>query len=552
MKRPAVLLLLLLHCSFVTRSQVAEEWVARYNGAGNGSDESHAIAVDGGGNVYVTGSSAGDVTNLDYVTIKYDASGTELWVARYNGPGNGADVASSINLDGQGNVYVTGWSNPLQFGMNYDFATIKYNSLGVQLWVARYNGPDNGEDRAYSLAVDGLGNVYVTGESYSIATTYDYTTIKYDALGVQQWVQTYAGPPGSVSFDQATALAVDGQGNVYVTGRSDSTGPDYATIKYDPSGIQQWVARYNRFEAQINTNDIPSSIALDMQGNVYVTGYSQGVLSDQYCTIKYDPSGFRQWVQLYEGTGPDTIGQHEANAIVVSASGNVSVTGLSRGSGTIDDYGTVTYGSTGVEEWAAGYNGPGNSQDNAHAIAVDPQGNVYVTGESYGNATNIDCATIKYSASGVQQWVARYDGPGNVNDYAYAIAADAQGSVYITGQSNQNQTGSNFDYLTVKYSQPTEVSESPFSLPDRLQLLQNYPNPFNPVTTIRFSIPRSSHVTLVVFDVLGHDVATLVDEKLGAGPHAKECDAARLASGVYFYKLTAGSYVDVKKLIVVR
>ena len=131
----------------------------------------------------------GSGTNYDYATIKYNSSGVMQWVQTYNGPGNVSDIAYSIAVDGSGNVYVTGYSS--QGGTNSDYATIKYNSSGVQQWVQRYNGPGNGVDGAYSIAVDGSGNVYVTGQSYGGGTSLDYATIKYNSSGVQQWVATY-------------------------------------------------------------------------------------------------------------------------------------------------------------------------------------------------------------------------------------------------------------------------------------------------------------------------------------------------------------------------
>ena len=84
-------------------------------------------------------------------------------MARYNGPINVTDRASALAVDAAGNVYVTGES--FGSGTSYDYATVKYDAGGNQLWVARYNGPDNGEDRASALAVDAVGNVYVTGKA---------------------------------------------------------------------------------------------------------------------------------------------------------------------------------------------------------------------------------------------------------------------------------------------------------------------------------------------------------------------------------------------------
>src|SRR4030042_2716898 len=203
-----------------------EAWVARYNGTANNTDKANAIAVDDYGNVYVTGESKGSGGYLDYATIKYDPNGNQLWVTRYNGPGNRDDRAVAIAIDDNGNVYVTGESKGNSSG--YDYATIKYDTNGNQSWAARYNGPKNSDDRAHGIAVDGGGNVYVKGGSKGNSTYLDYATIKYNASGNQLWVKRYNGP---VNYnDIAYAIAVDINGNTYVTGESkgSSTCLDYA------------------------------------------------------------------------------------------------------------------------------------------------------------------------------------------------------------------------------------------------------------------------------------------------------------------------------------
>src|SRR5437667_2998477 len=134
---------------------VQEAWVVRYNGPGNGEDDATAIAIDGKGNVYVTGTSQGSGTGYDFATIKYDSNGQKQWVARYNGPANLDDSAKAAVVDGAGNVYVTGSSTGAGSGL--DCVTIKYDFTGQQQWVARYNGPANLNDGCVGIAVDVSG-----------------------------------------------------------------------------------------------------------------------------------------------------------------------------------------------------------------------------------------------------------------------------------------------------------------------------------------------------------------------------------------------------------
>ncbi|MBA3726798.1 MAG: SBBP repeat-containing protein, partial [Armatimonadetes bacterium] len=213
-KRSLLACALLCICAAFGTSASAqtEEWVARYNGPANSDDVARDVEVDASGNVYVTGYSYGVGSALDYATVKYDSAGNEQWVARYNGPANNNDYAFALAVDASGNVYVTGKS--VGSGTNDDYATVKYDSAGNEQWVARYNGPANSSDEAYALGVDGSGNVNVTGSSVGSGTGYDYATVKYDSAGNEQWVARYNGPANS--WDGGLALAVDASGNVYV------------------------------------------------------------------------------------------------------------------------------------------------------------------------------------------------------------------------------------------------------------------------------------------------------------------------------------------------
>jgi hypothetical protein len=155
--------------------------VSIYNGPSYDWDEAYSIVVDGDGNVYVTGRSKriANVTGdelFDYCTIKYNSSGVQQWVAGYDGTGNGNDESYAISVDSESNVYVTGRSKGDD--TSFDFATIKYNSSGTQQWIMRYDGYQNA-DEAYSISLDYLGNVFVTGGSFGSGTKFDYLTIKY-------------------------------------------------------------------------------------------------------------------------------------------------------------------------------------------------------------------------------------------------------------------------------------------------------------------------------------------------------------------------------------
>ncbi len=426
-----------------------EAWVARYNWSGNSTDNPYALAVDDSGNVYVTGYSFTGAQNPDYATVKYDSQGNELWAARYAGPGTAAqDFAEAIAVDTFGNVYVTGGSDGS--GTGRDYATIKYDPEGAEIWVARYNGPRNNQDWAHAIAVDGAGNVYVTGDSGG-GIVRDYATIKYDREGAELWVARYNGPADLL--DAAAALAIDAAGNVYVTGKSIGidTVYDYATIKYDRDGAELWVARY---DGPGNHWDWAAAIAVDSSGYVYVTGDSRDSAElANYATIKYDPEGTELWVARY--SGPEDAGGY-AHAIAIDGAGQVYVTGEGWRSDEQYDFATIKYDAAGEEFWAARYNGDRNLWDGGYAVALDAAGNVYVTGYTdfepiFGPET--DCATIKYDPDGEEMWVAKYNGPADGSEIAAALAVDGAGRVYVTGMSDGLGTGG--DYATIKYVQPT-------------------------------------------------------------------------------------------------
>jgi hypothetical protein len=405
---------------------VIEQWVARHDNIESGYYLINAIAVDSSGNTYVVGYSTSTGTNHDFVVIKYDSSGSQVWTSIYDPSPECPSFPGSVVADNKGNVYVTGMT-----------ATVKYDSLGKQLWVVRHGESGSCADRR-AIALDGSGNLYVTGLSRMNSANENYMTEKYNTNGTLVWRAQYDGPSGGL--DRANAIAVDRSGNSYVTGYSEGIGTsrDYVTTKYDPEGGQLWVARY---DGPVAGNDGAYAIAVDSLGNCYVTGYSSGIATgSDWATIKYDGQGNQVWSARYSDGD-------RAYDIRVDGSGNVYVVGTASNRLTLKKY-----NNEGLELWSKSPNNinPASNYINAY-LALDSFGNSYVTEGCYGSGTGVDFVTIRYDNAGNQVWLATYNGPASGNDDPRGIAVDISGNVYITGQSPGNST--DYSYATIKYTQ---------------------------------------------------------------------------------------------------
>jgi photosystem II stability/assembly factor-like uncharacterized protein len=450
------IIILLLAIKTDIQSQIYENWVMRYNGSLNVRDEATAITIDPYHDIIVTGLSHSG-GGVDYVTLKLDGCGNLIWRGVYDY--GVSDFGNDVITDASGNVYVTGESigNPSQ-----DFATVKYNIWGSQVWERRDGGHwPRLPEGAISIGVDNNGYVYIGGFAGQInaPSSWDYAILKYNAStgGEPVWISYYNGPFNS--DDELKKMYVDAAGNTYATGFSIGNGTDYdfTTVKFNTSGYLQWAARYN---GQGNYIDGGESIIVDDYGNVYVTGSSYEYEDPQsgddngqktFTTIKYNSSGTFQWVNYYFGSGTE----REASGISISLQGNdyVYVTGYAIHANHHKDFVTIKYSSSGTQQWVSVYNNPNeNGIDIANDISLDESGNAYVTGLTtkyiYPDYFT-DYVTIKYNSSGVQQWLMSYDGPANEDDIPYAIAED-NNKVYVTGGSEGINT--NYDYCTIKYS----------------------------------------------------------------------------------------------------
>jgi len=272
--------------------------------------------------------------------------------------------------------------------------------------------------------------------------------VAHSPLGRQLWVNSLDGPGNSEDYGRAVAVSPDGA-RVFATGYVTGSGADtdYATVAYDAvSGARLWTRTYKG-----PGDDYAWAVAVSPDGaRVFVTGESPGIYAD-YATVAYDAgSGATLWTRRYNGPGNfDDF----ANAVAVSPDGAmVFITGDSDGLTGHKDYATIAYdASSGRTLWVSRYEGPTDYGDVATSIGVSPDGSrVVVTGSSDGS-TSIDYATVAYDASsGRKLWARRYDGPANSDDYAYSLAVNPDGtSVFVTGTSNQSIT--NTDYATVAY-----------------------------------------------------------------------------------------------------
>ncbi len=443
--KSSVILFVLAAIFVLTASaQVDTGWVRRY--ATQGTDIINALCLDRDGNIYCAGYTTPS-GNTNMLVLKYRPDGTLVWAREYDGPAAGIDIATSIVVNNSGNVFITGYATTTT---GPDYCTIRYDSLGNQEWVRFYDGPVSGSEYATAITLDNQGNVIVTGYSPGSGTADDYCTIKYSPDGTQRWVARYNNPAAN-SNDRAVGVATDPQGNVYVTGQSIASNWDYLTVKYNANGSQQWAARYN---GDGNGVDYAAAIVVDESGNCYITGSSMGsgTADMDYVTIKYSTSGTREWVARYNGSGND---YDYGYGIALDQSRNVLVIGNSIGLGTaLYDYVTLKYDNDGNLRWERRFDG--GSYDYGRGIAVDSAGNCYVTGNSY-RTNNYDFLVVSYDPAGNTRWFTYYNDVGNGTDYPTSVRVDRTGNVYCAGyRSGGSGTGS--DALLVKYIQPDVAS----------------------------------------------------------------------------------------------
>jgi hypothetical protein len=363
-------------------------WTVQYAGDGNGDDAVSAISLGDSGNIYLTGTVYTSSNNQnDCVVLKYDAYGSLKWARTYHGNGNGADFGTDICIDANDNVYIGG--SCTQNGTCFDFLVLKYDRGGNFQWVNTY---DNIHlfDIANNIEING-NIVVVAGGTQIDAVRWDYAITNFDAS-----TGSFAGVKISVSsgtgIDKICDLFVDGSGNIYVTGGAVNagTGYDFKTIKLDDTLAVQWTASFNGDD---DLDDIARSVCVDANGNVIVTGYSLTQCEDtNMVTIKYNSSGVVQWVKEFND---DNAGSDKGEALVIDDLGNIYIA-ATYFNGSNSDYLTMKYSTDGDPLWKMTYNGLNNQNDEVKAICIDDNGDILVVGQSY-TGDEFKYLTVKYS-----------------------------------------------------------------------------------------------------------------------------------------------------------
>ncbi|MBI3136855.1 MAG: T9SS type A sorting domain-containing protein [Bacteroidetes bacterium] len=379
---------------------------------------------------------------FSFVSINLFSQINVQWEARLNDPtGNFIDKASDLALDAAGNTYVTGSSYN---GTSYDMVTVKYDPDGNEIWRTSYGGA--GIDEATAIVLDGNNDVIITGYRFVSGSDYDIATVKYNGTtGVEIWSVLNTG---STLFDGGKDVTVDASNNVIVTGTYSfsTTDIDYIVLKYNSAGTFQW-----SYSDGTTLNDEGKVVVTDAAGNIYVAGHSEFSTATTYVDfliLKFTPAG----ALTYSVTHDSGFGKLDTpHAMKLDAAGNIIVGG--QGFTTVqdeEDYLLMKFNNAGTFQWLQIYSGDAEALDRINALDVDMATNaIYVTGRSKSLASSEDYHTMAYNSAGTLQWSDSYSSTGLGFDEATDIVLGGSGNLYVTGYSYESAT--NNDYTTLKY-----------------------------------------------------------------------------------------------------
>jgi hypothetical protein len=543
-------------------------WGARYNGNGLGNDIARAIIVRTSSEVYLTGSSQSDSGDYDYLTIRYNGTtGVPVWISRYDGGVNGNDHAYALSLQSSSRVFVTGKS--VQPGSFNDIGTVRYNqNNGAEGWVADYNGTANDDDGG--IATVGGGSPYVLGYASNAGVGRDFAILQYNGSNGSLGTNFVYNGTGN-STDAPAAIAASGSA-VYVCGSSKATpkGSDFITIKYnDPAQL-----KYRSF---VQDSLLIKAVNLKLAGTVANNGNVRDeTFNRAYPKIKAgfpgapgglvignarpDSATAYGWIRIDKGTAAAQFLPHHmiargfdayATSVFVGEKKNPKVTkfddhlvgellalrvaiGASDAEITPPTFGELTYND-------------GDTSNHFNGLTLRQL------------ATTIDNYLTYWRKYPAINWNQLDSTVSRVNRaFVGKVRVVATQPLVVTGAVLIDSV--TFLQAAAATPAPQPLAFAPNSIiettdPERYTLYQNYPNPFNPSTTIMFDLPKDALVTLKIYNVLGQEVATLLDsEPLDLGDHEVQFDARMLASGTYFYRIIAnnGEFQQIRKMLLLK
>jgi Secretion system C-terminal sorting domain/Domain of unknown function (DUF5122) beta-propeller len=477
----------------------------------------------------------------DMYIVKINSSGSLQWSRTVGGTGN--DIARSIVQTTDGGFAVAGETNSFGGG-NANFYIVKLDSGGTLLWsktihLAAY-------DYALSIVQTTDGGYAVAGLSTPGGVfSADMLIVKLNASGNFLWSKTYGGSGDDIarSIIQTTdgGLAAAGYTNSF-----GSTGNDFYIVKLDTGGTLQW----SRTVGGTGTgSDVVFSIIQTTDGGFALAGETQsfGAGSFDMYIVKLGAGGSLLWTRTVGGTSED-----HCCSIIQTTDGGFVAAGNTISFGVSDFY-AVKLDGNGTLQWSKTYGGSG--VEGANSIIKTTGGGYAVAGE-----------TNSFGAGANDMYIVKIDSLGNTcgNTFSPSTISGMGGTLGIptsnvitqsptvTTPASTSGTGGTLTTICIVGIQP--ISNY---IPASYELYQNYPNPFNPATKIKFDIPLSKGaggiiVRLAVYDILGREVAILVNQQLKPGSYEVEWDASNYPSGVYFYKLITQNYSETGKMVLVK
>jgi hypothetical protein len=468
-----------------------------------------------------------------------------MWTRTY-GEYQEADCGYSVQQTLDGGYIIAGTTG--SFGAVFrDALLIKTDASGDTLWTKTYarNIPNYHFIHSGYYVEQTSDSGYILCAGYYDTTDYKIWLIKTDVVGDTMWTKTFSGYLNPSELGRPVQQTTD-DGYIVAATKYYSYPVSFESaillIKTDTSGDTLWTKTYGRSQF-----DECQSVQQTTDDGYIITGFTDNgsgggmhVFCDLWL-IKTDESGDTLWTKTYAGKGIDiNVGIF---AQQTSDSGYI-VTGFTRAYVGDSYLWLIKTDMAGDTLWTKTYWG-GGSANSGHSVKQTSDGGYVITGDIGSYLDEIDVWLIKTDESGDTLWTQTFG--DSLDDMGYSVQQTSDGGYIVTGVKNGDI------WLIKTAPDPSEIIQSDHTIaPMDYHLLQNYPNPFNPITTIEFNMPKTSEVSLNVFNILGEEVVTLVSDRLSAGSYSYEWDASKYASGVYIYRLEAEGFVETKKMILMR